>query len=159
MRLFKGLPFLVAAAATAGAGDLTVAVSDQNGKPVLDAVVYALPVAGQPPSRRTQSEVVQRNKQFIPYVSAVQAGSLVQFPNKDTVKHHVYSFSPAKKFELPLYAGTPPEPIARYTGCRNPRLQYPRLDDRLHSCRSDALVSGHGFDRCSPIARSAGGKL
>jgi plastocyanin len=74
--------------------------------------VYALPVAGQPPSRRTQSEVVQRNKQFIPYVSAVQAGSLVQFPNKDTVKHHVYSFSPAKKFELPLYAGTPPEPIA-----------------------------------------------
>jgi plastocyanin len=112
MRLFKGLPFLVAAAATAGAGDLTVAVSDQNGKPVLDAVVYALPVAGQPPSRRTQSEVVQRNKQFIPYVSAVQAGSLVQFPNKDTVKHHVYSFSPAKKFELPLYAGTPPEPIA-----------------------------------------------
>ena len=112
MRLFKGLLFLVAAAATAGAGDLTVAISDQNGKPVLDAVVYALPVSGQPPSRRTQSEVVQRNKQFIPYVSAVQAGSLVQFPNKDTVKHHVYSFSPAKKFELPLYAGTPPEPIA-----------------------------------------------
>jgi len=112
MRLFRGLLFLVAAAATAGAGDLTVAISDQNGKPVLDAVVYALPVSGQPPSRRTQSEVVQRNKQFIPYVSAVQAGSLVQFPNKDTVKHHVYSFSPAKKFELPLYAGTPPEPIA-----------------------------------------------
>ena len=112
MRLFRGLLFLVMSAATAGAGDLTVAVSDQNGKPVKDAIVYAMPVSGQPPSRRTQSEVVQRNKQFIPYVSAVQAGSLVQFPNKDTVKHHVYSFSPAKKFELPLYAGTPPEPIA-----------------------------------------------
>lgn len=111
MRLFEGLLFLVAATATAGAGDLTVAVSDQNGKPVKDAVVYALPVSGQPPSRRAQGEVVQRNKQFIPYVTAVQAGSLVQFPNKDVVKHHVYSFSPAKKFELPLYAGTPPEPI------------------------------------------------
>lgn len=98
--------------ATAGAGDLTVAVNDQNGKPVKDAVVYALPVAGQPPSRKAQGEVVQRNKQFVPYVSAVQVGSQVQFPNKDTVKHHVYSFSPAKKFELPLYAGTPAAPIA-----------------------------------------------
>ena len=112
MRLFECLLVVVTTASTASAGDLTVAVSDQNGKPVMDAVVYALPVSGQPPSRRMQSEVVQRNKQFIPYVSAVQAGSLVQFPNKDTVKHHVYSFSPAKKFELPLYAGTPPEPIA-----------------------------------------------
>jgi len=112
MRLFESLILLLALAATTTAGDLTVAVSDQNGKPVKDAVVYALPVSGQPPSRKAQGEVVQRNKQFIPYVSAVQAGSLVQFPNKDTVKHHVYSFSPAKKFELPLYAGTPPEPIA-----------------------------------------------
>ena len=108
----KGCSFFVTLVATAGAGDLTVAVNDQNGKPVRDAVVYALPVSGQPPSRKVQGEVVQRNKQFIPYVSAVQVGSLVQFPNKDTVKHHVYSFSPAKKFELPLYAGTPPEPIS-----------------------------------------------
>ncbi len=112
MRLFESLFLLATFVTTAAAGDLAVAVSDQNGKPVKDAVVYALPVSGQPPSRRAQGEVVQRNKQFMPYVSAIQAGSLVQFPNKDTVKHHVYSFSPAKKFELPLYAGTPPEPIA-----------------------------------------------
>ena len=112
MRLFRNLLLLWPLVATAGAGDLTVAVKDQNGKPVVDAVVYALPVSGQPPSRKARGEVVQRNKQFVPYVSAVQAGSLVQFPNKDTVKHHVYSFSPAKKFELPLYAGVPAEPIA-----------------------------------------------
>jgi plastocyanin len=112
MRLFESLLFLATFATTAGAGNLAVAVSDQNGKPVKDAVVYALPVSGQAPSRRMQGEVVQRNKQFMPYVSAIQAGGVVQFPNKDTVKHHVYSFSPAKKFELPLYAGTPPQPIA-----------------------------------------------
>ena len=35
----------------------------------------------------------------------------MQFPNQDDVKHHIYSFSPAKKFELPLYAGTPAEPV------------------------------------------------
>ena len=48
----ESLLFLVTSAATAGAGDLTVAVSDQNGKPVKDAVVYAMPVSGQPPSRK-----------------------------------------------------------------------------------------------------------
>ena len=111
MRLFKNLIVFLLFVATASAGDLTVAVKDQNGKPVQDAVVYALPLSGQPPLRKGRGEVVQRNKQLIPYVSAVQTGSLVEFPNKDTVKHHLYSFSPAKKFELPLYAGTPAEPI------------------------------------------------
>ncbi|MEO8045309.1 MAG: methylamine utilization protein [Spartobacteria bacterium] len=110
-RRFKTLIVFPLLVATASAGDLAVAVKDQNGKPVEDAVVYALPVSGQAPARKGRGEVVQRNKQFVPYVSAVQAGSLVRFPNKDPVKHHVYSFSPAKKFELPLYAGTPAEPI------------------------------------------------
>lgn len=73
--------------------------------------MYALPLSGRAPARKASAEVEQRNKQFLPYVSAVQTGSRIQFPNRDTVKHHLYSFSPAKKFELPLYAGTPPEPI------------------------------------------------
>ena len=111
MRPFRNLLLILATAATSQAGNLAVTVRDQNGNPVQDAVVYALPIAGQPPSRNARGEVVQRNKQFVPYVTAVQVGSLVQFPNKDMVKHHVYSFSPAKKFELPLYAGTPAQPI------------------------------------------------
>src|SRR5207302_1290602 len=45
------------------------------------------------------------------YVTAVQVGTAVMFPNKDNIRHHVYSFSPAKKFELPLYAGIPAEPV------------------------------------------------
>jgi plastocyanin len=96
---------------TAGAGNIVVAVKDKGGEPVEDAVVYALPVLGQPPSSKARAVVAQRNKQFVPYVSAVQVGSLVQFPNQDNVKHHIYSFSPAKKFELPLYSGTPADPI------------------------------------------------
>jgi hypothetical protein len=35
----------------------------------------------------------------------------VFFPNKDNIRHQVYSFSPAKQFELPLYAGTPAKPV------------------------------------------------
>jgi plastocyanin len=96
----------------AEAGELTVTVKDTRGAPVRDAVVYALPVSGKvPPARRQTVEVSQRDQQFVPYVSAVQTGTGVLFPNKDNVKHHVYSFSPTKKFELPLYAGTPAEAI------------------------------------------------
>ena len=41
----------------------------------------------------------------------VQAGTPVAFPNHDKVRHQVYSFSPAKTFELKLYAGVPSSPI------------------------------------------------
>src|SRR5256885_12704347 len=55
--------------------------------------------------------VDQRDKQFVPYVTAVQVGTAVIFPNSDNIRHHVYSFSPAKKFELPLYSGVPAGPV------------------------------------------------
>jgi hypothetical protein len=55
--------------------------------------------------------VDQINKEFVPYVLPVQVGSSVNFPNRDNIRHHVYSFSPTKTFELPLYSGTPATPI------------------------------------------------
>lgn len=102
---------LLHCAGTARAGRVVISVQDERGAPVKDAVVYALPLSGKVPSRKAPAIVAQRNKQFVPYVSAIQAGTTVQFPNQDTVKHHLYSFSPAKKFELPLYSGTPSEPV------------------------------------------------
>lgn len=112
-RFRGGLPALLLFYFTtgAGAGNIAVAVKDSSGAAVKDAVIYALPVAGQPAFSKARAVVAQRNKQFVPYVSAIQVGSSVQFPNQDDVKHHVYSFSPAKKFELPLYFGTPADPI------------------------------------------------
>ena len=47
----------------------------------------------------------------MPYVKPVFVGSTVRFPNSDNIRHQVYSFSPAKKFELPLYAGTNAPPV------------------------------------------------
>jgi hypothetical protein len=41
----------------------------------------------------------------------VPVNSLVSFPNSDDIRHHVYSFSPAKTFELKLYAGKPKSPV------------------------------------------------
>jgi len=55
------------------------------------------------PSPAAHNEIAQQNQEYTTYVTVVQAGSTVMFPNRDTVQHHVYSLSKAKKFELPLY--------------------------------------------------------
>jgi plastocyanin len=49
-------------------------------------------------------EMLQQDKQFHPYTLVVRVGDTVGFPNMDSVSHHVYSFSPPRTFELPLYA-------------------------------------------------------
>ena len=46
-----------------------------------------------------------------PSLLVVQTGTAVSFPNFDTVRHHIYSFSPTKPFEIKLYAGTPAAPV------------------------------------------------
>ena len=94
---------------SAAAADLRVHVKDDTGKPVADAVVYVSPRDGAFPKTPPREHVVmdQRDREFVPYVLPVQVGTPVQFPNSDNIRHHVYSFSPAKTFELPLYKGTP----------------------------------------------------
>jgi hypothetical protein len=57
------------------------------------------------------SRAVGRHKEFVPYVLVLRVGSSVKFLNKDDIRDHVYSFSPAKRFELPLYGGTPATPV------------------------------------------------
>jgi plastocyanin len=95
----------------AGAGSLDVTVKDVKGNPVSDAVVYARTNAERTAQSKKKVIIDQRNKQFVPYVTALQVGTSVMFPNSDNIRHHVYSFSPAKKFELPLYSGTPAKPV------------------------------------------------
>lgn len=92
------------------AATVAVTVTDSQGAALEDAVVWAMPRSPAAPRTRPAA-VEQRGKTFIPLVTVVQAGTLVSFPNRDEVRHHVYSFSPAKVFEIKLYAGTPAEPI------------------------------------------------
>ena len=98
--------------ASARAPGVEAVVTDQSGKPVLDAVVALVPVGSAPPVLHPAPAVMdQVNKQFVPPVLAVVVGTPVSFPNRDNIRHHVYSFSSTKKFELPLYMGTPSAPI------------------------------------------------
>src|SRR6185437_16381930 len=92
--------------------EIFATIVDDKGKPVADAVVVAVPADGglRLPTRR-DAVVDQVDKEFTPKVNAILVGTPVIFPNHDNVRHHVYSFSPAKRFELPLYAGVPAEPV------------------------------------------------
>jgi len=100
----------VARAQTAG---IAASVSDEAGRPVEDAVVVAVPTDGgvRVPARPREGIVDPVDQEFTPKVTAVLVGTPVRFPNHDNVRHQVYSFSPAKRFELPLYAGVPAEPV------------------------------------------------
>jgi plastocyanin len=91
---------------TAAAAELTVEVRNPAGAPVRDAVVSLYPGGRAAPlgPARGPYRVSQRNIQFSPFVLVVPVGAEIAFPNFDAVLHHVYSFSPAKRFELKLYA-------------------------------------------------------
>ncbi|HEV8616581.1 MAG TPA: methylamine utilization protein [Methylomirabilota bacterium] len=87
-------------------------VKTTDGKPVADAVISVVAVSGSRPAARAGRAIVdQQDKEFVPHVRAIAVGTEVTFPNKDDIRHHVYSFSPAKKFELPLFKGTQSAPV------------------------------------------------
>jgi len=100
--------------APAGAGDVAVNVIDRRGGVVADVAVTLAPTGRHidPPPRPSGTAVMdQQNRAFVPRVLVVGVGTSVEFPNNDSVSHQVYSFSPAKKFQLPLYKGTRHAPV------------------------------------------------
>lgn len=107
MKLYRFILYAVAAAANpALAGDLNMKLVDASGRPVADAVVTVRPAGGVPagPIRFPwPTTMVQQNISFAPHVLVVPVGATVRFPNKDKVRHHVYSFSRPAKFEIKLF--------------------------------------------------------
>ena len=93
------------------AASLTLSFTDDNGAAVEHAAVALMPIQAEPAVPPQRGEIVQKDKRFTPLMSAIQTGSAVEFPNRDSVRHHVYSFSPAKTFELKLYLGKPVKPV------------------------------------------------
>lgn len=121
--------------------ELIVSIADARGQPVSDAVVLAMPIspsirasssgfpgsmvsaldttlpaaaalAASTAAKATAQVVIdQIDLAFVPAVTVVRTGTSVTFPNSDTVAHQVYSFSAAKRFELPLYRGHAYPPI------------------------------------------------
>jgi plastocyanin len=115
MPLFARHPFcllLLAAAGMARAAAVSVSVVDEAGQPLVNAVVMLEPASGKLSVKpMPQVDIAQSKRQFEPQLTVVTVGTPVNFPNFDTVRHQVYSFSTTKTFELKLYAGVPSAPI------------------------------------------------
>jgi plastocyanin len=93
------------------AAGVAIVVHDAAGKPLADAVLYAeAETAVALPKTPKPASIEQRGLKFLPLVSVIQTGSQVSFPNNDKVRHHIYSFSPAKKFDQKLYSGVAATP-------------------------------------------------
>lgn len=103
---------LALAATPVLAAPLDLRVVDVQGRGVAGTVVTlrsrdpSRPIA--PPQRATLDQI---DLQFVPHVLVVPAGSKVDIPNSDKVRHQVYSFSAIKPFELKLYSGKPRDPV------------------------------------------------
>lgn len=154
-RAHLAMPVALALLVTAGmahAAGVTVTVTDAAGLPVPDAVVYAEPAGGQVLPKATRAaEIEQKARKFAPLVTVVQAGTEISFPNNDTVRHHVYSFSTPKPFELKLYSGVPGSPIpfdkpgTVVVGCNihDQMLAYIHVVGTPYFARTDAAGRAH----------------
>jgi len=108
---------LCAVSTLARAGDIEIAVLDRDGMPVPEVAVYAVPLDARPepivqgveahaPHGAPTVAISQSDLAFHPHLSIVETGSEVRFPNNDDVRHHVYSFSDAKRFDLTIDSGS-----------------------------------------------------
>jgi plastocyanin len=114
-RALGGLAALLCALAapgTAGAATLAITVLTSDGRSLQGAVVTAHALDGParkpPPIKAVMDQV---NRAFAPDLLVIPVGSTVTFPNSDSVSHQIYSFSAAKRFQLPLYRGNPNPPV------------------------------------------------
>lgn len=91
------------------AADLQFLVVNEANEPVADAVIFIpAPLTRVPDDIAVMDQIDQA---FAPTVLVIQQGQKVRFPNSDYIRHHVYSFSPVKPFEIKLYAGVPEAPL------------------------------------------------
>lgn len=108
MRVSVIVTIIVIAACLSGrvfAVAVHASVSDQNGQPVHGAVISLRPLKETAAVNHANTSVIdQRGRAFVPQVIAVATGTNVEFPNSDEMRHHVYSFSKSKRFELKLYS-------------------------------------------------------
>ena len=87
------------------AGSITGRVRVTRARDSRDAVVYIDRISGKTfPPPKDPVVLDQVNMLFIPHVLPVLVGTTVAFPNNDTVRHNVFSPSPAKRFNLGSYA-------------------------------------------------------
>lgn len=100
------LVLLACLATTLPAAEFSTTLTNaKGGDPLIEATVALIPLdqPAPPLPADAQAEIAQEGQEFYGFITIVQTGTKVVFPNRDSVQHHVYSLSKPKKFELPLY--------------------------------------------------------
>ncbi len=92
------------------AASLTVTVQG-DGAALADAIVSVHSASARAAVKPVSAAMDQHHAEFVPHILTVTVGSRVRFPNSDNFRHQVYSFSPSKRFELPLYSGRQAPPV------------------------------------------------
>ncbi|HKQ14662.1 MAG TPA: hypothetical protein VJT80_14615 [Steroidobacteraceae bacterium] len=112
LKVFLAVLGIATLASNASARTISGQVLGQDGKPIANAVVFVQePASLQPASAASTAIMDQFNKTFVPEMLPIAVGTQVRFPNRDQIRHHVYSFSRPKRFELPLYKGEDAAPV------------------------------------------------
>ncbi|WP_241697940.1 methylamine utilization protein [Rheinheimera pleomorphica] len=93
------------------AAELSIKITDTEQNPLPYTVIELVNSQYPATADAELAQVVQQGLTFQPFVSVIRQGTAVEFPNLDKTRHHVYSFSKAKTFELHLYAGKPKAPV------------------------------------------------
>lgn len=128
------------------AASVLLSIQDHHGQPLPNTVVEVLSMhSGKGTNAYPLAVMDQVDKQFNPTVLVVQQGQQVNFPNSDNIRHHVYSFSKAKPFQLKLYSGEPKKPLTFdqqgvvVLGCNihDSMVGYIYVTDNNHVLKSD----------------------
>ncbi|WP_375428705.1 methylamine utilization protein [uncultured Sphingomonas sp.] len=136
---------LASVATPAAATPVAITVQGPTGAPLAGAVV-TIEVSGRAsPAPRGPYAIEQRDIQFQPRVLIVPVGATVSFPNRDKVRHHVYSFSKPKKFDLRLYGREDARSVA-----------FDKPGVVSLGCNIHDLMSGFVFVSATPFAAQAG---
>jgi hypothetical protein len=149
MRTTAACLMLALVSTPALAAELDIGLRTPQGRPAQDAVVTVYPAAGLPagPIRFDWPyKVIQKDIQFHPFVLVVPVGATVAFPNLDQVRHHVYSFSPAHRFELKLYGKDQTEtvrfdkagPVALGCNIHDQMVAFIKVVDTPYAAKADA---------------------
>jgi len=141
------------AIASADAAEIAVTVLDQHGRPASDAVISLWPAEkGRLPSESAPEAhlIDQSNEAFLPFVTVMRRGDTVVFKNSDRTRHHVYSFSTVKPFELVLNPNEASQPLKfdqsgiAAIGCNihDKMLAYAFVTDTPWTTQTDAQGRG-----------------
>ncbi|WP_375403837.1 methylamine utilization protein [uncultured Sphingomonas sp.] len=141
----SALVALASVATPAAAAPVAITVQGPGGEPLAGAVVTIEVPGRAAPAPRGAYLIEQRDIQFQPRVLIVPVGATVGFPNRDKVRHHVYSFSRPKKFDLRLYGREDTRSVV-----------FDKPGPVALGCNIHDLMSGFVFVTATPFAAQAG---